>query len=108
MPTMPILPSMPILPTRPKKEKKTQKQNNMENYDDFFSVRRSWSKGALAMMYFPDARSVKSATNRLARWLKLCVGLLPALQETGYTPKQKRLTPRQVEIIFYYLGEPGE
>ena len=80
----------------------------MENYDDFFSVRRSWSKGALAMMYFPDARSVKSATNRLARWLKLYVGLLPALQETGYTPKQKRLTPRQVEIIFYYLGEPGE
>ena len=82
--------------------------NNMEHYDDFFSVRRSWSKGTLAMMYFPDARSVKSATNRLARWMKLCVGLLPALQETGYTPKQKRLTPRQVEIIFYYLGEPGE
>lgn len=80
----------------------------MEKFDDDFQGVHSMSKGDLAMLYFPDARSVKSATNRLARWVKLCVGLLPALVETGYTPKQKCLTPRQVEIIFYYLGEPGE
>ncbi len=80
----------------------------MEKFDDFFPGVHSMSKGDLAKMYFPDARSVKSATNRLARWLKLCGPLMAALVETGYTPKQKCLTPRQVELIFHFLGEPGE
>lgn len=69
-------------------------------------MKSSMTKGELAMLYFPEARSVKTATNRLGRWLKLCGGLLPALCEAGYTARQKYLTPRQVEIIFYFLGEP--
>ena len=33
-------------------------------------------------------------------------GLLDALRPTGYRPAQKRLSPRQLQILFSYLGEP--
>ena len=33
-------------------------------------------------------------------------GLLPALERVGYQRASRRLTRRQVMIIFEYLGEP--
>ena len=36
----------------------------------------------------------------------LTPGLLDALRPTGYRPAQKRLSPRQLQILFSYLGEP--
>ena len=33
-------------------------------------------------------------------------GLLQALTDTGYKPHQRRLSPRQMQIIEDFLGEP--
>ena len=62
-------------------------------------------KQDLAMAYFPD-RSKESAGKLLAREITLTPGLLDALRPTGYRPAQKRLSPRQLQILFSSLGEP--
>ena len=51
-------------------------------------------KQDLAMAYFDGCSK------------KLTPGLLDALRPTGYRPAQKRLSPRQLQILFSYLGEP--
>ena len=38
--------------------------------------------------------------------INLTPGLLDALRPTGYRPAQKRLSPRQLQILFSFLGEP--
>lgn len=57
----------------------------------------------LAREYFP---SVSPATARrlFARELRQNAALWTELQQTGYRPSQKRLTPRQVAIIARYIG----
>jgi len=62
-------------------------------------------KQDLAMAYF-DGCSKKTASRLLAREINLTPGLLDALKATGYRPAQKRLSPRQLQILFSYLGEP--
>jgi hypothetical protein len=62
-------------------------------------------KQDLAMAYF-DGCSKKTASRLLAREINLTPGLLDALKATGYCPAQKRLSPRQLQILFSYLGEP--
>lgn len=62
-------------------------------------------KQDLAMAYF-DGCSKKTASRLLAREINLTPGLLNALQATGYRPAQKRLSPRQLQILFSFLGEP--
>ena len=62
-------------------------------------------KQDLAMAYFPNC-SKKTASRLFARELKLTPGLLDALRPTGYRPSQKRLSPRQLQILFSFLGEP--
>lgn len=57
-------------------------------------------KQDLAMAYF-DGCSKKTASRLLAREINLTPGLLDALR-----PAQKRLSPRQLQILFSYLGEP--
>ena len=57
------------------------------------------------MAYF-DGCSKKTASRLLAREINLTLGLLDALQATGYRPAQKRLSPRQLQILFSFLGEP--
>lgn len=59
----------------------------------------------LSGMYFPHS-SLKSATTQLRRWIKVSATLQQQLAETGYTVRQKVLTPRQVRIIVEHLGEP--
>ena len=66
---------------------------------------RPMGKGELAMLYGPDMTPV-SALNRLAKWMRLCPQLMAELQATGYYPRQRLLTVRQVEIIFHHLGQP--
>lgn len=66
---------------------------------------RAMSKSELAAMYFP-ASQPKTALNHLMAWIKRCRPLMDRLQALGYRTQDKWLTPRQVEAVMYYLGEP--
>lgn len=65
----------------------------------------SMKKGDLALMYFPDDTR-KSASRRLSRWISRCRPLGEALAATGYHPRQRWFTARQVRIIVEYLDPP--
>ena len=62
-------------------------------------------KQDLAKIYFADYDK-EVARRLLAREINLTPGLLDALRPTGYRPAQKRLSPRQLQILFSFLGEP--
>ena len=64
-----------------------------------------YTKQELAMLYFPTS-SPHVATNHLARWIRRCHPLQKALSLAGYRPKSRRLTLRQLRLIYEYLGEP--
>ena len=63
------------------------------------------SKTEMARLYGPGLKD-GSALNRLADWMRRSPGLMDDLLETGYKPRQRLFTVRQVEIIFHYLGKP--
>lgn len=56
-------------------------------------------------MYFPNS-SVHSANVQFKRWLVYNKPLMLALEESGYYNGQRILTPKQVGLVFEYLGEP--
>lgn len=66
---------------------------------------RSYGYSELAQLYFPHITK-KSASVQLRRWLILNKKLNASLEETGFVPGQKLLTPKQVGLILEYLGEP--
>ena len=57
------------------------------------------------MAYFPD-RSKESAGKLLAREIHTNRPLMSALQSTNYSPQRKLLSPKQLQIIYSFLGEP--
>jgi hypothetical protein len=59
----------------------------------------------LAMLYYPHL-SYKRAVHLFRQELRLTRGLLDALKRVGYRENQRVLTPRQVQVIEEYLGEP--
>lgn len=59
----------------------------------------------LARAYFPDV-SPAVASRLLSREIHRNSPLMEALATADYHPTQKRLTPRQVQIIYSFLGEP--
>ena len=61
--------------------------------------------GRLAMLYYPD-RGYKRAVHLFRQEIQLTRGLLPSLEKIGYKPNQRILTPRMVQLIEEYLGEP--
>ena len=61
--------------------------------------------GRLAMLYYPD-RGYKRAVHLFRQELKETRGLLDALQAIGYRGNERILTPRQVQAIEEFLGEP--
>lgn len=61
--------------------------------------------GLLAMLYYPHL-SYKRAVHLFREELRLTRGLLDALKAVGYRENQRVLTPRQVQVIEEYLGEP--
>ena len=61
--------------------------------------------GRLAMLYYPD-RGYKRAVHLFRQEIRETRGLLDALQAIGYRDSQRVLTPRQVQVIEDYLGEP--
>ena len=66
---------------------------------------QSLTKSELAQLYFPGAPR-SSALRLLHKYITSAHGLLPALERVGYQRASRRLTRRQVMIIFEYLGEP--
>ena len=66
---------------------------------------QSLTKSELAQLYFPGAPR-SSALRLLHKYITNAHGLLPALEQVGYTRASRRLTRRQVQLIFEYLGEP--
>jgi hypothetical protein len=77
----------------------------MDNKELYDIPIRAYTKQELAKMYAPGLTK-KSAGKRLSQWIKLCRPLWEELIKTGYNPLQRILNPRQVELIFQYLGEP--
>lgn len=65
-------------------------------------------KNELAMKYFPHATTPKLARDNLTRWINRCKPLLMAMAQAHYNTHDWYYTPRQVELIYEYLGEPGE
>ena len=75
------------------------------NDDDERTAVRSYTKGELAMLYSPRAKS-ESAIRMLNRYLHRCYGLLDELYRLGYRASNRRFTRQQVAVVFNYLGEP--
>lgn len=67
---------------------------------------RMYSKCELALLYFPDAPDKTSARKHLMDWVRNCTPLWGELQHLGYQKNCQYLPPRQVALIFEYLGEP--
>ena len=66
---------------------------------------RAFGYGELAQLYFPQITK-QSATIQLRRWIRINEKLREALIASGYRRWQKILTPKQVEIIIHFIGEP--
>lgn len=60
----------------------------------------------LAFKYFPNAPTKKAATDNLTRAINRCTPLLLKLAKDGYSVTEKTYTPRQVALIYEFLGEP--
>lgn len=67
--------------------------------------KRKTQFGRLALLYYPD-HGYKRAVHLFRQEIELTRGLLDALQAIGYRYSQRVLTPRQVQVIEDYLGEP--
>jgi hypothetical protein len=61
--------------------------------------------GNLAMRYY-KGKNYKTALKSFRQEIRDTRGLLDALQAIGYRGNERILTPRQVQVIEDYLGEP--
>lgn len=64
-----------------------------------------YNKKELAALYMPDS-TVEAARKQLSMWIKYNKDLTRELEATGYSAKSRILTPKQVQLIYHYLGEP--
>lgn len=67
---------------------------------------QAYTKSELAMLYFPDCLSSTTAVKHLMGWIRRNEMLKKKLKELGYVKVARILTPKEVEAIVYYLGEP--
>ena len=68
---------------------------------------RMYSKQELALLYFPDATDKSVARRHLMSWIQQCVPLWAQILKLGYQKGSQFFSPRMVDCIFEYLGEPG-
>jgi hypothetical protein len=66
---------------------------------------RAFGYGELAQIYFPQITK-QSATVQFRRWIRINEELQKELKASGFKRFQKLLTPKQVEIIIKFIGEP--
>jgi hypothetical protein len=89
----------------------TQQTKDMRNNKNELKVRKRPKSrnrnqfGNLAMRYYPG-RAYKTAIRAFRKEIAETRGLLQALMDTGYKPHQRRFSPRQMQIIEDFLGEP--
>lgn len=73
-------------------------------HEDKFIV-RAYGYCELAQLYFPNV-TPKSASVQFRRWILFDKKLESELQEAGFKPGKKVLTPLQVEIVVKIIGKP--
>ncbi|MDD4822703.1 MAG: DUF4248 domain-containing protein [Bacteroidales bacterium] len=66
---------------------------------------RCYSKTELALLYTPNRRK-EHVWRMMHNWITRCKPLHKALIESGMKPSTRILSPRQVQLIVEYLGEP--
>ena len=66
---------------------------------------KSYPKSELALMYFPDS-SPHVAMNHLNYWIKGCSELVDALAGCHQSRYAKYFSPKAVQLIVDFLGEP--
>ena len=67
---------------------------------------KPYGKSELALLYFPNAVTPHAALSNLNSWIKGNKQLSEALKACGMPLKSKTYTPKEVALIFHYLGEP--
>lgn len=67
---------------------------------------RCYGYAELAQLYFPSVTK-KSASVQLRRWIVRNRQLSASLQEAGFYPGQRIITPKQVALMIDFLGCPG-
>lgn len=70
-------------------------------------VVKCYNKQELAQMYFPDL-SGRASVNKLRRWMRKCTPLMEEILAVDFHPKTKAFSVREVRLITYYLGKPGD
>ena len=68
-------------------------------------ILKEYGRTELAQLYCPRL-TADAAWRKLKRWIALNHDLTQELQNLGYTNSQRTFTPKMVEHIFHYLGEP--
>ena len=63
-------------------------------------------KSSWLLLYAPHL-SENAALNNLSRWMRHNKLLMAALEEVGYYKYRHSFTPKEVRLIFRYMGEPG-
>lgn len=70
-------------------------------------VVKCYDKQELAQLYFPDL-TVRASVNKLRRWIRRCQPLMDEIRATDFHPNAKAFSVREVRLIAYYLGKPGD
>ena len=83
------------------------KNSNKETMEHSEFVVKCYNKQELAQMYFPDL-TIRASVNKLRRWMRRCKPLMNEILSTDFHPKTKAFSVREVRLITYYLGKPGE
>ena len=67
---------------------------------------KTLNKRRLARYYYPDIKP-KSAVEKLKSEVYGCPELVAELEKTHFIWQKWNLTPKQLDLICYYLGEPN-
>ena len=80
--------------------------NKEKNFEEKEYPIRVYTKAELAMLYNPS-QCITVSLNTLSRWIRTNHLLMQELTAVGYNKFRHSFTPREVELIFKDLGEPG-
>ena len=72
----------------------------MRMTDETFTI-RAYGKSELAMMYFPNSSSKRSALRKLQHWISINPRLSALVGSSG-----NYFTPKEVQLIVDEVGEP--
>ena len=75
-------------------------------YGKFIQSEQSMGMGRACPAILSPNISQKSATMQLLKWVRVSRALVDQLEESGWHPGKKYLTPRQKDYIVQHLGEP--